>query len=254
MKWEIEVQRTSLQRRNLVDLLAGLGFSLFDDVQLPAITSHEIDQCNSAAEVFELGKKVRTALSGPARIDPEFALGSVIEYSFVPPRRHAFLEPQGGTAKATGGVAELTIGPPPGLTASALEDWHMARAEQEYQAKLEAQRTKLEPAYLEPRAAKVIEYLAVKDPGAEVLYKIYELLEGHPNNRTAFHAQFGLSAHEFRRFADSVHNPTVSGDWARHAYPDTPKTTNPMSKSEAENFVRGMADRWLAHVRAGLPP
>lgn len=254
MKWAVEVQHTALDRRNLEDLLGGLGFSLIDGVQFPAITSPEIDQCNSPAEVFAVGKKVRSAFHGPAQIDPQFTLGSVEDYSSTPPRRYAFLEAQPAVCTTKFGTATLTVGPPAGFSPQELETWHRDRAEQEYQSKLEAQRKRLEPAYLEPRAVKVLEYLATAAPRAEILYKIYELIEEHPNNRVAFHTMFGVSANDFKRFQDSVHNPAVSGDWARHAYLDTPRTANPMSKSEAERFVRTLADRWLTHIRTGLPP
>lgn len=254
MKWAVEVQCTTLDRRNLGDLLAGLGFSLVDGVQFPAFTSPELDQCNSAAEVFEVGKKVRDAFRGPAQIDPQFTLGSVEDYSSTPPRRHAFLGVQPAVHTMTMGAATLTVGPPAGLLPEELETWRRDREEQEYQSRLDAQRKRLEPAYLEARAVKVLDYLATVAPRAEVLYKIYELIEEHPDYRTAFHAKFGIPANEFRRFKDTVHNPAVSGDWARHAYLDTPKTPNPMSKSEAESFVRTLADRWLAHIRTGLPP
>jgi hypothetical protein len=92
--------------------------------------------------------------------------------------------------------------------------------------------------------------LTIAHPSGEIIYKIYELAEGHPHNRRAFHAQFGISADQFNRFKDAVHNPKVSGEWARHAYEDPPKTTNPMSKNEAEHFVRQIATKWLEHVRA----
>jgi hypothetical protein len=249
MKWAVEVQRTALERRNFQDLLTGLGISLIDGVQYPALWSQEMDQCKTAAEAFEIAKKVRSAFTGSAQVDPEFTLGSVVDYASSPPRRHTFLEVQPGVIKMTAGTVTITVGPPVGLSAEELEAWRTNRAEQEYQTKLEAQRSRLEPAYLERRAAKVLEYLAVASPSAEVLYKIYELVEEHPSKRAAVHSQLGISAIDFERFQDSVHNPTVSGDWARHAYHRTPRTTNPMSKSEAEGFARGIAERWLNHLR-----
>jgi hypothetical protein len=254
MKWAVEVQRTALDRRNFEDLLAGLGFSLIDGVQYPALWSQEMDQCNTAAEAFELAKKVRSAFAGPAQVDPEFTLGSVVDYTSSPPSRHAFLEVQSCVSKATVGTVTISVGPPTGLSAAELEAWRKNRVEQEYQTKLETQRSRLEPAYLERRAAKVLEHLAIASPSAEVLYKIYELVEEHPSKRAAVQAQLGISVIDFKRFQDSVHNPAVSGDWARHAYHDTPRTTNPMSKSEAEGFARGIAERWLKHLRTSTPP
>jgi hypothetical protein len=253
MKWAIEVKSTTLERRNLEDLLMGLGFSLIDGVECPALTSVEVGECASAAEAFELAKKVRLAFSGPAQIDPEFMLGAVIDFSSEPPKRHAFVEVQSCSMRVTAGTVTITVGPPSGLTAEELENWRNSRAEHDYQSKLEIQRSKLEPAYLDARAAKVLEYLAVASPSAEVLYKIYETVEEHPSKRAKVHAQYGIASSDFKRFQDAVHNPAVSGDWARHAYHDTPRTINPMSRNEAESFVRTLAARWLEHVRAALP-
>jgi hypothetical protein len=250
MKWAVEIQKTSLERRNLEDLLNGLGFALIEGIQFPAFTSLEIDDCDTAAAVFEKAKLIRAGFTGPAQIDPDFALGSVIDYSFDPPRRHAFLEVQSAIMKHSVGTVTLKVLPPKDLSNDELKIWEDEHSEMDYQAKLEQQRSKLEPAYRNPRAAKVLELLSIENPSAEIIYKIYELAEGHPNNRAAFHAQFGVSKAQFDRFRDAVHNPMVTGDWARHAYEELPKTKNPMSKGEAEQFVRKIASEWLKYVRA----
>ena len=100
---------------------------------------------------------------------------------------------------------------------------------------------------------KLLEYLSGTCLSAETVYKIYELVEEHPNKRSSFHAKSGVSADEFARFTDALHNASVSGDWARHAYAKPPKTSNPMSRSEAEQFARNLADQWLKDVRASVP-
>ena len=149
----------------------------------------------------------------------------------------------------TMGTATLTISPPTGLSPSELERWNAEYEERQYQARLERQRSRLEPAFMNQRAAKVLELLSIKDPSAETVYKIYELSEGHPDNRVEFHTRFGISREDFDRFRDAVHNPSVSGDWARHAYHGEPRTSNPMTKGEAETFVRNIAAKWLASLR-----
>lgn len=252
-RWAVEVQRTSLDRRNLQDLLSGLGFVVLDGEQFPEIRSQQMDQCSSAAEVFELAKRARDAFAGPAQVDPAFALGAVVDYGAIPPRRSAFLEVQSCVMTTKVGTPTITVGPPAGLSQEELEAWRATQAELAYLARLEAQRARLEPAYLERRAAKLLEYMAIPSPSAEILYKMYELVEEHPKHRAAVHAQFGVSSPDFSRFKDAVHNPTVSGDWARHAYHDTPRTTNPMSKSEAETFVRAIAEKWLQQLRTSGP-
>ena len=151
------------------------------------------------------------------------------------------------------GKPTLTVSPPPGLSKDQLAEWQAKRSEQEYQAKLETQREKLEPAFLCSRASKVLELLVIEDPTGETLYKIYELAEGHPSRRSSFHDRFGVSKDEFDRFGDAVHNPVVSGDWARHAYENKPRTSNPMSMGEADAFIRELAKKWLASIRKARP-
>ncbi len=51
-------------------------------------------------------------------------------------------------------------------------------------------REKLEPVFLEPRAAKVLDLLSIKKQTGETLYKIYEIMEFHPTNRKNFKHQF----------------------------------------------------------------
>jgi hypothetical protein len=249
MKWAVEIQKTNLELRNLAELLAGIGFALIDGMQFPAFTSPEIDSCETAAKAFDKAKQLRAAFTGPAQIDPAFALGSVIDFSSDPPKRHAFLEVESAVMKMSAGSVTITVSPPKGLSADELERWEKANAEREYQTKIEGQRARLEPAFRNSRAAKVLELLSNENPSGETIYKIYELAEGHPTNRNAFHTQFGVSKDQFGRFQDAVHNPRVSGDWARHAYEDAPRTSNPMSRVEAEGFVRQIAAKWLDYVR-----
>ena len=249
MKWAVEIQKTGLERRNLRDLLSGLGFTLIDGVQFPAFTSPDIDECNTAEGVFEEAKRLRAAFTGPAQIDPTFALGSVIDYSCNPPQRNVFVELQPTIIKASVGPMTVIVSPPDGLSGDELVKWKEEHDEFEYQAKLESQRSKLEPAYRSPKAAKVFELLSIENPSGETIYKIYEHMEGDKNNRAHFHTQFGITEDQFNRFRDAIHNPKVTGDWARHAVGGPPRTGNPMSKHEAEQFVHRIASEWLRYLR-----
>jgi hypothetical protein len=250
VKWAIEIQKTSLNRRNLSDLLNGLGFKLIEGIEYPALTSPEIDACNTATDAFEKANGVRGAFNGSAQVDPDFVLGSVIEYSTNPPKRHAFIEIQSCVMTSAVGNPTLTVSPPEGLSPAELERWTEDYEEQQYQAKLERQRSRLEPAFFNARAAKVLELLSIDSPSGETIYKIYELAEeAHGSNRANFHRQFRILPEEFDRFRDAVHNASVHGDWARHATQDPLRTPNPMTKSEAETFVRDIAARWLETLR-----
>jgi hypothetical protein len=202
----------------------------------------------TASDAFELAKRVRMAMKRTG-IDPEFQLGSVIDFSSNPPKRHAFLEVQSTMQMQFVGKPTLTVGPPTGLTEDELETWKRHQAEREYQLMLERQRARLEPVFLHDNAGKMLDLLSEAEPTGETLYKIYELAEGHPRNRSSFQSQFGISPEEFRRFQDAVHNPAVTGDWARHAYTDNPRSDQPMSKAEAECFARRIANQWLQYLR-----
>lgn len=86
----------------LEDLLFGLGFAVVDEQPFPAFTSHEINQCATATAAFEIAKRLRDTLTGVAKADPKFALGSDIDYSTNPPRRHTYIEVQPATLRFSG--------------------------------------------------------------------------------------------------------------------------------------------------------
>lgn len=251
MRWAIEVQRTQLERRNLADLLSRLGFATVDMTPHIAFTSAAMDRCFTADEVIEIGRRVRDRFTGPAKIDPEFQLGAVVDCSVEPERRHHFLEIQEAIhLHSTFSAASLTLSPGSGLTEEQRRSWEVERLEVEYQQKLEAQLSRLEPAYYNAKAEKVLELLAVENPTGTVLLKIYELMRGPSSNREAFGRQFNITDEEYRRFSAVVNHDSESGDWARHAHGEPSTTLNPMSKAEAEAFVRRIAADWLRHVRA----
>lgn len=251
MRWAIEVRETRLPRRNLSDLLDQLGFTLVDAPPSMAFTSPGVDACRTPEEVFEIAKQVRGAFTGAASIDAEFKLGSVIDYSCAPLRRHGFAEGVLiANLQATLLAGAATVGPGPNLSEEQLRRWKASQEEAEYQAKLEQQLSKLVPVYRNPKAEKVLELLAIPNPTGEILFKIYELMRGSSSNGAVFGRQFGITDEEYRRFGDAVHHDSVSGDWARHAHGDPPKSASPMTKQEAESFVRAIANRWLEHVRA----
>jgi hypothetical protein len=212
VRWAIEIRKTSLTSRNLSDLLERLGFELVDGIEYLALVSSAIEACETAAEVFEIAKNVRAAFSGPSQVDSDFTLGSVIEFSTNLPRYHVFLEAGSCVQINSCSGGAITLPPPAGLSPAELLRWHTDNEELKYQALLEQQLSRLEPAFTNSKAAKVLELLSIKNPSAEVVYKIYELAEGPLSSRVVFHKQFAISQDDFNRFRDAVHNPSVSGD------------------------------------------
>src|SRR5690606_12888465 len=98
-------------------------------------------------DAFEIAKHLRDTFTGPTQIDPTFTLGAVIDYSSEPPNRHHFVEVKPLKMTITLGKPTINVLPPKELSGDELEKWKEKQAESEYQAKLEKQRAKLEPAY-----------------------------------------------------------------------------------------------------------
>lgn len=250
MKWAFQIEHTSLDPRNLSDLLSGIGFNPADTPGLDCVfCSPCLENCKSASEVWEEAINIRYLLRDVTEIDPELVLGPVIDLSSGSPRKHHFLEVRSGLSVTANLDVILTVSPPENLSDEELAEYHRQGAEQEYQAKLEQQKAKLYAAFREPRASKLLNLLKLNAHTGETLYKMYELAEGHPSQRKKFQAELGISEVDFRRFSDAVHNPVVSGDLARHAYEDKPKTDNPMTIGEARTFVMDIARRWLMSLR-----
>lgn len=248
MNWSVAIQSTGLEERNLGDILQALGYRMTNGPEGLVFSSDEMERCTTAADVFELAKKVRAVFLGSANIDAQFQLGNVVDYSTSPPKLHAFLELACCICNATGSVASISIGPPHGLNEEELAAWNREQEERKYQAQLQRQLERAVPTYRNENASLVLEFLNLKEQTGETLFKIFELMVGDANNervKKRFLASFGVSDQEFRRFSDTVHNRTVSGNWARHATMRQPKSGQPMSKAEAEAFIRSLADKWL---------
>ena len=64
MKWAFQIERTSLGRRNLLDLLTGIGFQPVDVPGLDlAFWSTTLEACVNASEVWEEAKRIRDLVS-----------------------------------------------------------------------------------------------------------------------------------------------------------------------------------------------
>lgn len=252
MKWALEIQKTSLERRNLTDLLEELEFEVVDGIEYIAFTSPSFEALELKEEVWIEAKKLRDIIIGPTNIDPDFTLGAIIEYSEGESKRYHFLEVHDSVNASSICSATISYKPSPELSEKERKEFIEALAEQEYRAKLELQRSKLTPAFRNPKALKVLKLLNLSNHNGESIFKIYEHMEGSKKNRDYFQRKFGITKLEFDRFCDAVHNPAVSGDLARHANEYPSWTSNPMNLQEAKSFVEQLANRWLVAIREDL--
>lgn len=250
MKWAFEISQTSLDIRNLFDLLNEIGFQQENVAGIDvAVSSQRLEAFNTADEVWDEAKRLRNLLSQETKVDPEFKIGRICDLSSEKPRLFYFLEVDPVIIEVSLGSPTVSVKPPDNLPADKLAEWHENQNELAYTARLDAQAAILVPAFRNPRAGKVLQILRQEPQTGESLFKIYEIVEEHFNNRKTFHKQFGISKVEFDRFCDVVHNAHVSGDWARHATKKQPNTPNPMTIEEAKAFVFDIARRWLTSLR-----
>ena len=156
MKWPFQIERTTLDQRNLLDLLDRIGYQQADVPGLDLVfCSKTLEACVTAGEVWEEAKRIRDLISEVTEIDPEFTLGPVIDLSSGEPKRHHFLEVKSGIIVTTGVDAILTVSPPDNLSAEQLIEYNRRRTEQEYKAKLEVHAFEAGTSDLVACAAKV---------------------------------------------------------------------------------------------------
>lgn len=246
MKWAVELQHYSLDKRSLVDLLRALGLYFLEPPHERLFTSSCIETMSSAQDVWAEANRICNAFCGSSDVDPTFQLGSVVDVSSGY-HAYTFVELTGQVACIATATGTLTVN----AATRTQEEREQERQRQEevaYQSKLKTLRARLVSSYRHPNAERVMALVRSIPQTGETLYKSYELMEGHPSNRRAFQLKFGISNADFKRFGDAVHNPVVSGDLARHAYDDAPKTANPMNIREATCFVKALTDKWLASI------
>lgn len=251
MKWAVEIQKSSLSRRNLADLFDGLGYELVESSDMLALTSPEWEKLDDAKEVWEDAEKVRAVMKGPAQTDSDFTLGEVVDYSTHPPRRTVIFRTSLPKLNITPFATVVEFGPSDDLSDAELVEWTERREEEKYQLELEAQLATLEPAFKEPKAARVLELFNLPHQDGQSLWKIYELIEDNAPDRNVVLSQLGTCRPEFERFSDAVHNERANGSFARHAKDEKLKTSGPMMPQEAEQYIRRIAKTWLARVRNG---
>lgn len=243
MLWSLVISDTSLDSRLLGDLLAELDIAVFQYEGRTEITSPSWDQVQTADEIWEIAKRLGDA------IKPVLA-SDTLQFAFIREwRNEAFVKNHSfwptASLVATGHMTATGFGLPPAhFTDEQKAEWIAAQVEQRYQSELREKRTRLKAAYHDERAQKVMEILSEDVQTGLSLFKIYELIKG-TQGTAKFHAQFHISNDDFDRFRDAVHNPAVHGDFARHAIPGPPRTTNPMTQDEAISFVTDLANAWF---------
>jgi len=96
----------------------------------------------------------------------------------------------------------------------------------------------------EPNVRRALRFFAA--PVTPVnLWKVYEVIRDDVGGKGQIVSYGWTTADQIERFR-SVHSVSAFGDEARHAVEMQPPPRDPMSLGEAQAFVRGLLERWLA--------
>ena len=89
MRWAFEVERTGLERRNLIDLIESLGYKA---LQVPGhqiiLYSDSMETYSTSGEVWEQAKRLRDLMACITEIDKDFAIGAILDMTQEPPKRY----------------------------------------------------------------------------------------------------------------------------------------------------------------------
>lgn len=143
MRWAFEVERTGLERRNLIELVESLGYKA---LEVPGhkiiLYSDSFEACSTSVEVWEQAKILRDLMACITEIDKKFSVGAVLDMTHKPPKRYVSIEIHSVLQTVTIRIPTLKVLPPVGLSEEQLAEWTERVNEKEYQSKLEAQRAK----------------------------------------------------------------------------------------------------------------
>jgi hypothetical protein len=97
-----------------------------------------------------------------------------------------------------------------------------------------------------PRVREALDFFAAPTTSTN-LWKVYEVIRDDAGGKNQVLNHGWMNASDFDRFR-SVHYPSALGDEARHGVDPKshPAPLDPMSLAEAQAFVRGLLEKWLA--------
>lgn len=254
MRWLVEIVDVVADERLFADVLAGLDTFLYQEDNRTYLVSNKFDLLSASSEVWELAGRVRDVVSEVSEIFPDanisFDLSNVVyEQKDDGSRRRTHYVPAGSMFAIGLSIAfEVTEAIVLQKDTSEEERARLdaEHKERQYQEKLNRVRYRLLPVFHDERALKV-HHLLQQELTPGVMYKIHELIQddlGEKLNSLASHNQW-------KRFTRSVNHQAVFGDAARHATLKAEPPANPMTLSEAQDFIRKVADLWFKQKYAG---
>jgi hypothetical protein len=251
MKWGVEINTLSSNRRLLEDVLAALSVSIVEDSGELLLESEYFDVLSTSAEVHACASRIRSITDEVKRhssdIDCAFSIGAVVERTPGGVSRHHFLTVSSAVHIHCAGHVTVIRGEP----AKQPTDEERARQEQELQERRYADLrqkalSRVVSAVRDDRAL-TIQQLLQEELTPQILGHIVDIIQDDMNGDLS-----GLmSRNQQSRFYRSINHPEVFGQKARHIVSSHEPPPHPMNLAEASAFVRDVAEKWLLQ-KAGV--
>jgi hypothetical protein len=248
--WAVEYIISGDDQWLVVNVLAAFDVTLETHEQKTYLRSPELDALANANDVrasaVEIVEAVKSAvLRQPVKFDIGTALLRVADDgSFV---KHAYTQ----IVASAGGFASVQLGvvtiEAKGSTLLSDEEPRVAQ-ERQKQAERDSRSAKAITRAIAARKSKYVTLarrLLAEVPFSErAMYGVRDCIRQDSRNNLA---ALGLKS-EMSRFSRSINHEESFGDKSRHVVSIEPPHPNPMTRSEAETFIRAAAERWFELV------
>lgn len=251
MKWRVEISDVQGNLRLLGDVLGGLSMTLLEEDQGPFLVSEQFEALHTPGEVHELASGVQSIIEeetkGEAAMQLSFTIGSVIEETRDGSRRkHRFLSAEPGHYGLTGHAATMKVEPSAKASDDERRRLEEEHSEREYQRLRREALTRIVSAFRDDRALQVQRLLQV-ELTPQTMGHIADLIQSDIGSRMGDL----VPDKQLTRFYRSINHPDVFGQQSRHIVSNVQPPPDPMNLEEARNFVRSLANRWMAR-KAGF--
>lgn len=253
MKWLVEVATVEGEEKVLRGFLDGLGYgleerSLRDRPPTLYLTSPKFEKFDSYQEVWECAQHLESTVGEVAElvygINSRFELdGSV--YAILPDgssRKHVF-ESVSISVQASVSVSETVVKASSTTEKTLSPEDRERKKEQERrrrEEKIKRAKTYVAPALENPTVLEVLR-LSKDEQNPLNLGHIFDLIQADIGGEI----EELVSQTQITRFTRSINHPEVFGKKSRHAVSNQEPPPNPMSLSEAREFVSTLLERWI---------
>jgi hypothetical protein len=252
MRWRVEVTDVSANRRLLREVLGELSIDLLDEGNARFLVSENFEVRDTAGEVHAIASRVHAIVEEVEKNNPQlqltFKVGDVLEMSKEGSRtKHAFAT-FCATARATATMDAVVVRREPSVQISENDRKRLEeqQRERDYQQLRRKAISHVVSAFRDNRALQV-QRLLQGELTPQTMGHIADLIQEDIGSAI----KDLISGHQVTRFYRSINHPDVFGEQARHIVSHVEPPSDSMSLSEARQFIRKLATRWMER-KAGL--